>query len=121
MNGFMLIKSIETIIMNNNSNINIQQLIKKYPIILFMKGNKNNPKCTFSKQVVEILNTFNIDYHTINLLKNNTLRNQIKIYSQWPTIPQLYIDEEFIGGTDIILDFYKTSELHEMLEKFINS
>nr|WCH56269.1 putative monothiol glutaredoxin ycf64 like [Hypnea sp.] len=107
--------------MNDNSNLNIKQLIKKYPIILFMKGDKNIPKCTFSKQAVDILNIFNIDYYTVNLLKDNKMRNQIKKYSQWPTIPQLYIDEEFIGGTDIILDYYKTSKLHEILEKFINS
>ena len=107
--------------MHKNSNLAIKKLIKQHPIILFMKGNKNNAKCTFSKKAVEILNIFNINYYTVDLLNDHEMRNQIKIYSNWPTIPQLYINEEFIGGTEIILKLYHTSQLHEMLEKFINS
>nr|YP_010903617.1 putative monothiol glutaredoxin ycf64 like [Hypnea wynnei]WCH56469.1 putative monothiol glutaredoxin ycf64 like [Hypnea wynnei] len=107
--------------MDNNLNLTIEMLIQKHPIILFMKGDKNSPKCNFSKQVVDILNTFNIEYHTINLLNDIYMRNEIKIYSQWPTIPQLYINQQFIGGTDIIVDLYKTFKLHEILELHTNS
>nr|QCI07230.1 hypothetical protein [Hypnea pannosa] len=103
------------------ANMTIKTLIQQHPIILFMKGNKSYPKCNFSKQAVDILNTFNIEYHSVNLLNDNSMKNQLKIYSQWPTIPQLYINQEFIGGTDIIIDLYKTLKLHEILEVHINS
>nr|YP_010902424.1 putative monothiol glutaredoxin ycf64 like [Hypnea nidifica]WCH54279.1 putative monothiol glutaredoxin ycf64 like [Hypnea nidifica] len=104
-----------------DTNLTIENLIQQYSIILFMKGDRYSPKCNFSKQAVDILNTFNIDYHTINLLNNNHMRNAIKIYSQWPTIPQLYINQEFIGGIDIIIHLYKTFKLHEILEVYRNS
>nr|YP_010726415.1 putative monothiol glutaredoxin ycf64 [Hypnea spinella]WDY84890.1 putative monothiol glutaredoxin ycf64 [Hypnea spinella] len=107
--------------MDKNLSLTIEKLIKHYPIILFIKGDKYSPKCNFSKQAVDVLNTFNIDYHTIDVLNDNHIRNAIKIYSQWPTIPQLYINQEFIGGIDIILHLYKTFELHEILEVHINS
>nr|YP_010902823.1 putative monothiol glutaredoxin ycf64 like [Hypnea flava]WCH54877.1 putative monothiol glutaredoxin ycf64 like [Hypnea flava] len=107
--------------MDKNLNLTIETLIKQHPIILFIKGDKYSPKCSFSKQAVDILNTFNIDYHTINILNDNYMRNAIKIYSEWPTIPQLYINQEFIGGIDIILHLYRTFELHERLEIYINS
>lgn len=107
--------------MNGNLNLTITTLIKQHPIILFMKGNKYSPKCNFSKQAVNILNTFSIEYHTIDLLNDNHMRSAIKIYSQWPTIPQLYINQEFIGGIDVILHLYRTFKLHEILEVHINS
>nr|YP_010726648.1 putative monothiol glutaredoxin ycf64 [Hypnea edeniana]WCH54678.1 putative monothiol glutaredoxin ycf64 like [Hypnea edeniana]WDY85123.1 putative monothiol glutaredoxin ycf64 [Hypnea edeniana] len=107
--------------MDKNLNLTIDTLIKQHPIILFMKGDKYFPKCNFSQQAVNILNTFNIEYHTINVLNDNNMRSGIKIYSQWPTIPQLYINQEFIGGIDIICHLYRTFELHEILEIHINS
>nr|QVY58219.1 glutaredoxin-like protein [Eucheuma denticulatum] len=107
--------------MKEDINNNIENLIKNHNILVFMKGNKLMPLCGFSNTVIQILNKFNIDYYTVNVLENNDIRHQIKIYSKWPTIPQVYIDGEFIGGSDILLDLYRTSKLHEMLEKFINS
>nr|QVY58420.1 glutaredoxin-like protein [Kappaphycus striatus] len=107
--------------MKEEVNISIENLIKNHDILVFMKGSKLMPLCSFSNTVIQILNKFNISYCTVNVLENNDIRHQIKIYSKWPTIPQVYIDGEFIGGADIILDLYNTSKLHEMLEKFINS
>nr|YP_010726274.1 putative monothiol glutaredoxin ycf64 [Hypnea brasiliensis]WCH55275.1 putative monothiol glutaredoxin ycf64 like [Hypnea brasiliensis]WDY84749.1 putative monothiol glutaredoxin ycf64 [Hypnea brasiliensis] len=107
--------------MNKDLNLSIETLIQQHSIILFMKGDKYSPKCNFSKQAIDILDKFNIEYYTINLLNDNPLRDAIKIYSQWPTIPQLYINQKFIGGIDIINHLYKTFKLHEILEVHINS
>nr|YP_009296250.1 hypothetical protein Sebd_098 [Sebdenia flabellata]AOM65185.1 hypothetical protein Sebd_098 [Sebdenia flabellata] len=109
--------------MNNKkgTEIKIKNLIKKHKILVFMKGEKTKPACSFSSKVIEILNNFSIDYHTINVLKDNNIKEQIKKYSKWPTIPQIYIDQEFIGGADIIVNLYKTSKLEEILEKTLNS
>ena len=107
--------------MNNTRYSYIDEIIKKYKIIVFIKGEKSMPMCGFSNTVVEIFNSFNIDYHTINVLEDNKIRNDIKLYSQWPTIPQVYINGKFIGGTDIIIDIYNKSELQTILEKYINS
>lgn len=107
--------------MNNELYNTIDDLIKAHKIIVFIKGEKIMPMCGFSNTVIQILNSFNINYHTVNVLENEDMRNQIKRYSQWPTIPQVYINGEFIGGADIILDLYKKSQLEEILEKCINS
>lgn len=107
--------------MNHQINIEINKLIKQHKIVVFMKGEKLMPMCGFSNTVVQILNHFNITYHTVNVLENNHLREEIKIYSRWPTIPQVYINGEFIGGADIMIDLYKTNKLKEILEKAINS
>lgn len=95
----------------------IDNLIKNHSIILFMKGTKLMPMCGFSNTVVQILNLLNVDYHTVNVLDDPTLREYIKIYSNWPTIPQLYINSEFIGGSDIVIDLYQKGELQEIIEK----
>lgn len=107
--------------MNNNVYSYIDKLIREHKIIVFMKGEKLMPMCGFSNTVIEILNSFNVDYHIINVLKNDKIRKDIKLYSQWPTIPQVYINGEFIGGADIILDLYQKLQLQEILEKSINS
>lgn len=107
--------------MNNDVCMYIDEIIKEHKIIVFMKGEKLMPMCGFSNTVVKILNSFNIDYHTINVLQNDKIRKDIKLYSQWPTIPQVYINGEFIGGADIIIDLYQKLQLQEILEKSINS
>nr|YP_010204005.1 glutaredoxin [Ahnfeltia fastigiata]UAT97659.1 glutaredoxin [Ahnfeltia fastigiata]UAT97863.1 glutaredoxin [Ahnfeltia fastigiata] len=99
----------------------ICKLISEHNILVFMKGHKLMPMCGFSNTVIQILNRFSIDYHTINVLEDEEIRQGIKIYSKWPTIPQIYINGEFIGGSDILLDLYGTSKLQEILEKAINS
>lgn len=99
----------------------IDQLITNNKIIIFMKGNKTSPSCGFSNVVVQIFNTLAIEYKTYNILENQEMRHAIKEYSKWPTIPQVYIDGEFIGGSDIILELYKNKELIEMIEAIKNS
>ena len=99
----------------------INNIINNNTIVVFMKGDRLMPMCGFSNTVVHILNNFNVDYYAVNVLEDDNLRHEIKLYSQWPTIPQVYIQGEFIGGADIILDLYKTNQLKEILEKATNS
>lgn len=106
--------------MNNEKNNEIIDLINKHKILVFMKGPKIKPLCGFSNQVIKILNQFPIEYHTINVLEDREIRDCIKLYSNWPTIPQVYINGQFIGGTDIITSLYQASELEEILEKALN-
>ena len=99
----------------------ISDLINKNKIILFMKGSKIMPMCGFSNTVVQILNMLEVNYTTFDVLSDMEIREAIKIYSSWPTIPQLYIDNEFIGGADIVLNLYQTGELQEIIEKSLAS
>jgi monothiol glutaredoxin len=79
----------------------IEALVESHPVLLFMKGTQLFPQCGFSNTAVQILNTFNIDFHSIDVLADDAIRQGIKDYSQWPTIPQLYVAGEFIGGCDM--------------------
>ena len=82
-----------------------------------MKGSKLFPQCGFSNTATQILNSFNIDFHTVDVLADDQIRQGIKDYSQWPTIPQLYVAGEFVGGSDIMIEMYQSGELGEMIEK----
>jgi monothiol glutaredoxin len=95
----------------------IEDLITNNRIVLFMKGTKLFPQCGFSATVVAILNKHNVDFLDINILDDFEMREEIKIYSDWPTIPQLYIDKEFIGGCDIIKELHENGELQNILSK----
>eukprot|EP00429_Kryptoperidinium_foliaceum_P005177 CAMPEP_0176007172 /NCGR_PEP_ID=MMETSP0120_2-20121206/3096_1 /TAXON_ID=160619 /ORGANISM="Kryptoperidinium foliaceum, Strain CCMP 1326" /LENGTH=158 /DNA_ID=CAMNT_0017339925 /DNA_START=17 /DNA_END=493 /DNA_ORIENTATION=+ len=95
----------------------IQELVDNHPVLLFMKGSKLFPQCGFSNTAVQILQDFNIDFHTVDVLSDQAIREGVKEYSQWPTIPQLYVCGEFIGGSDIMIELYQTGELGEMIEK----
>ncbi|BFI30026.1 monothiol glutaredoxin [Marchantia polymorpha subsp. ruderalis] len=86
-------------------------------VVLFMKGNKNFPQCGFSNTCVQILNQFGVPYETVNILEDDSLRQGVKEYSNWPTFPQLYIDGEFFGGCDITIEAFKSGELKETLDK----
>jgi monothiol glutaredoxin len=86
-------------------------------VVLFMKGNKLFPQCGFSNTATQILNSFGIPFHTVDVLADENIRQGIKIYSEWPTIPQLYVAGEFIGGSDIMIEMYQSGELGEMIEK----
>lgn len=99
----------------------IKDLIYTNKILIFIKGNRNKPLCNFSANALRILGQFEIKFHTVNVLKKPELAKYIKIYSNWPTIPQIYIDGEFIGGLDILEELNKTSELKEILERTLNS
>ena len=93
----------------------IERDIKKNHVILFMKGTKQIPLCGFSAKVVKLLKNLQIDFETRNVLEDDELREGIKAYSNWPTLPQLYIGGTFIGGCDIVSELYESGELKELL------
>lgn len=84
-------------------------------VVLFMKGNRQMPQCGFSSQVVQILDYLGVDYNEHNVLEDMGIREGIKSYSNWPTIPQLYVKGEFVGGCDIIREMFQAGELQEHL------
>lgn len=89
----------------------LDEMIKNDDVVLFMKGTPVFPQCGFSSTVVQILNHINVDFQGVNVLEDEHIRNGIKEYSNWPTIPQLYIKGEFIGGCDIVRELFETQEL----------
>ena len=93
----------------------IDGTIKKHKVVLFMKGTRHFPQCGFSATVVSILNQLTPAYETVNVLTDAKVREGIKEYSQWPTIPQLYIDGEFVGGCDIVKALHASGELKKKL------
>ncbi|HEY9653521.1 MAG TPA: Grx4 family monothiol glutaredoxin [Coleofasciculaceae cyanobacterium] len=94
----------------------IDNLVKQHKILVFMKGNKLMPQCGFSNNVVQILNTLGVPYETVDVLADYEIRQGIKEYSSWPTIPQVYIDGEFIGGSDVMIELYQQGELQQKVE-----
>ena len=93
----------------------IKQTVTDNPVVLFMKGNASFPQCGFSGRVIQILQTLETDFVTVNVLDNEAVRAGIKEYSNWPTIPQLYVGGEFIGGCDILTEMYESGELQTVL------
>ena len=89
----------------------IEADINENKIVLYMKGNKMAPQCGFSGQVVQILNHLEVEYETRDILQDEVLRQAIKEYSDWPTLPQLYVNQEFVGGCDIIMELFQSGEL----------
>ncbi len=90
-------------------------LVKKNKVVLFMKGNKHFPQCGFSAQVIGILKETGVPFETVNVLSDPAVRDGIKEYSNWPTIPQLYVDGEFLGGCDIVKEMYSAGDLQKKL------
>ncbi|DAZ99019.1 TPA: hypothetical protein N0F65_010905 [Lagenidium giganteum] len=97
----------------------IESHVKTYPIMLYMKGTPSAPQCGFSMQVVRILHAQGVSFDSVNVLDHPEIREGVKEYSQWPTIPQLYVKGEFIGGCDIVTDMHKSGELAELLGEFV--
>jgi monothiol glutaredoxin len=95
----------------------IDEKVKNNDVFLFMKGSPDFPQCGFSGTVVQILNYLGVEYSSANVLESAELRDGIKIYSNWPTIPQLYIKGEFIGGADIVKEMFQAGELQSHLAK----
>lgn len=93
----------------------IDELVNKNPVVLFMKGTREQPQCGFSRQVVDILKRLVADFITVDVLADPEIREAVKSYSSWPTLPQLYIKGEFIGGCDIVLELYEKNELPGLL------
>ena len=94
----------------------IKNTIENNKVVLYMKGSKDFPQCGFSAVVVKILNDHNVDFLDVNVLSDPEIRQGIKEFSDWPTIPQLYINAEFIGGCDIVKEMSKSGELAELLK-----
>jgi monothiol glutaredoxin len=101
--------------MDNQVFTEIQTQIDANPVMLFMKGTPMFPQCGFSARVIQILKHANIPFKTVNVLEDPEIRDGIKAFSNWPTIPQLYVKGEFIGGCDIITEMYQSGELNALL------
>uniref|UniRef100_A0A7S0EUU3 Glutaredoxin domain-containing protein n=1 Tax=Phaeocystis antarctica TaxID=33657 RepID=A0A7S0EUU3_9EUKA len=95
----------------------IEELIGEHKVMLFMKGNKMFPQCGFSNTVVQILNACETPFETFDVLGDQRVREDIKRFSSWPTIPQVYVEGEFLGGCDVMIEMYQSGELAEILEK----
>lgn len=102
--------------MDSQTKERIQTLIQSSPIFVFMKGTKLMPQCGFSNNVVQILNALGMSFETFDVLSDMEIRQGIKDYSEWPTIPQIYVKGEFMGGSDILIEMYNSGELKEKLE-----
>ena len=102
--------------MDSQTKERIQTLIQSSPIFVFMKGTKLMPQCGFSNNVVQILNALGMSFETFDVLSDMEIRQGIKDYSDWPTIPQVYVKGEFMGGSDILIEMYNSGELKEKLE-----
>ena len=94
----------------------IEQLVGSSPVFVFMKGSKLMPQCGFSNNVVQILNALGVPFETFDGLSDPEIRQGIKEFSDWPTIPQVYVRGEFLGGSDILIEMYNSGELREKLE-----
>ena len=93
----------------------IETLINSSPVVVFMKGNKLMPQCGFSNNVVQILNALAVPFETFDVLSDPEVRQGIKEFSDWPTIPQVYVQGEFMGGSDILIEMYNSGELLEKI------
>ncbi len=103
--------------MTNKIDKKIDEMIESDDVVLFMKGTPDFPQCGFSANVVGILNHLGIDFKSYNVLEDMELREGIKKYSEWPTIPQIYIKKEFIGGFDILKELLENGEISDLLNK----
>ena len=102
--------------MDDSTRTRIETLIGSSPIFVFMKGNKLMPQCGFSNNVVQILHSLGVSFETFDVLSDMEIRQGIKEFSSWPTIPQVYVKGEFMGGSDILIELYNSGELKEKLE-----
>ena len=95
----------------------IKEAVASADVVLFMKGTPQAPQCGFSMQVVQILNQIGASYNAINVLADGEIREGVKVFSNWPTIPQLYVKGEFVGGCDITREMFESGELTALFEK----
>ena len=102
--------------MDDSTRTRIETLIGSSPIFVFMKGSKLMPQCGFSNNVVQILHSLGVSFETFDVLSDMEIRQGIKEFSSWPTIPQVYVQGEFMGGSDILIEMYNSGELKEKLE-----
>jgi monothiol glutaredoxin len=95
----------------------IRRTINEHPVVLYMKGTADAPQCGFSSMVVRILDHIGADYHDVNVLADDDIRQGVKDFANWPTIPQLYVKGEFVGGCDIIREMFQTGELKQLFDE----
>ena len=99
-----------------DSNARIDEIVKSNDVVLFMKGTALFPQCGFSSRAVAILDHLKVPFETVDVLQDPDLRQGIKEYSDWPTVPQLYIKGEFVGGSDIMMEMFEAGELKQLLD-----
>lgn len=102
--------------MTDDTNARIQTLVDSNDVLLFMKGTPLFPQCGFSNRAVSILNHLGVAFESVDVLQDQEVRQGIKAFSDWPTIPQLYVKGEFVGGSDIMMEMYESGELAQLLE-----
>ena len=102
-------------------NARIDEIVKNHDTVLFMKGTALFPQCGFSSRAVAILDHLNVGFETVDVLQDPEIRQGIKAYSDWPTIPQLYVKGEFVGGSDIMMEMYEAGELQQLLQEKVGS
>ena len=95
----------------------IEKDVKGNKVMLYMKGTPDSPQCGFSARTVDMLREHNVQFHSFNILEDEAIRQGVKEYADWPTIPQLYVDGEFVGGCDIVTELHETGELKKILGK----
>ena len=108
---------IKEITVNNKIYDKIQNLIDENEVMLFMKGTPDMPQCGFSAAIVGVLNHIGVNFNSTNVLQDEEIRQGIKDFSDWPTIPQLYVQKEFVGGCDIIREMHENGELVELFNE----
>jgi monothiol glutaredoxin len=98
-----------------DANSRISEIVNSHDVVLFMKGTALFPQCGFSSRAIAILDRLGANYETVDVLQDPEIRNGIKEYSDWPTIPQLYVKGEFLGGSDIMMEMYESGELQQLI------
>ena len=104
---------------NNEVLAQIDEQVKKNKIVIYMKGTPNFPMCGFSAATIQVLDSYNVPYASVNVLENPAIREGIKHYSSWPTIPQVYINGEFVGGCDIVREMHESGELEPLIRAVV--
>jgi monothiol glutaredoxin len=94
----------------------IKQQLNENTVVLYMKGSPEFPQCGFSARAAQILNLLGVDFESVNVLEDQNIRQAIKEYGEWPTIPQLYVNGELVGGSDILMEYYKSGELKTLVD-----
>jgi monothiol glutaredoxin len=100
-----------------DTNQRIDELVKANDVLLFMKGTPLFPQCGFSSRAIAILDHLGVAFESVDVLQDMEIRQGIKAYSDWPTIPQLYVKGEFVGGSDIMMEMFEAGELHQLMEE----
>jgi monothiol glutaredoxin len=103
--------------MTDESQARIQELVSTNDVLLFMKGTPLFPQCGFSSRAIAILDRLGVDYESVDVLQDQNIRQGVKAFSDWPTVPQLYVKGEFVGGSDIMMEMYESGELGELMSE----